>query len=151
MNKKIGLVLVTVVFLSAYCNIGGSQLKKDAVLEVKSRKFNVQLADTPAERAQGLSGVASMRDDEGMLFLFSEPQTPEFWMKDMKIAIDIIWINGNRVIQIDDNVKPMPGLSVTQLPKYKPTTPADKVLEVNAGWAFRNDIQSGDTIKLSNP
>ena len=41
---------------------------------------------------KGLSGRDNLADDEGMFFVFEKSDIYPFWMKDMKFAIDIIWI-----------------------------------------------------------
>ena len=40
--------------------------------------FRVSVADTPLERGQGLSGVSSLGDTEGMLFVFKRPSIHRF-------------------------------------------------------------------------
>lgn len=87
-------------------------------VEIGNREYNVTCARTEEERIKGLQGVTEMKDDEGMLFFFEEPQTVGFWMKDTKIPLDIIFINEdfevvsvyqgepeNKNIAEEDNVK----------------------------------------------
>src|SRR3954465_15494311 len=126
------LFLFSISFIAAACNVHPTHLMQEKVLTIKAHKYTVQLADTPDGRDKGLGGIKQIGEEEGMLFLFSEPQMPSFWMKDMLFPIDIVWINGDRIVDITDNVKPMPDTPVVQLPIYKPSVAADKVLEVNA-------------------
>lgn len=70
-------------------------------IEIGDREYNVTCARTEEERIKGLQGVTELKDDEGMLFFFEEPQTVGFWMKDTKIPLDIIFIdNDMEVISI---------------------------------------------------
>ena len=62
-------------------------------IEIGDREYNVTCARTEEERIKGLQGVTEMKDDEGMLFFFEEPQTVGFWMKDTDIPLDIIFID----------------------------------------------------------
>lgn len=62
-------------------------------IEIGDREYNVTCARTEEKRIKGLQGVTEMKDDEGMLFFFEEPQTVGFWTKDTKIPLDIIFIN----------------------------------------------------------
>lgn len=62
-------------------------------IEIGDREYNVTYARTEEERIKGLQGVTELKDDEGMLFFFEEPQTVGFWMKDTKIPLDIIFID----------------------------------------------------------
>ena len=81
-----------------------------------------------------------------MLFKYDEPGIYGIWMKDMKFAIDVIWLDGGyRVIKIAENVRP------DSFPKvFEPNQPALYVLEVNAGFAARNGIKAGDKVELIN-
>jgi hypothetical protein len=117
----------------------------DGTVTLEGRVFHVDLADTMAKRMRGLSGRVSLTDDQGMLFIFPSPDRYSFWMKDMKFAIDIVWISGTTVVDVTENVPPpAPGQSTLSLPMYSPAVPADKVLEINAGLADKLGIGAGD-------
>lgn len=152
MKKTFGvkkfLTLVVAVSLTAMSCNNKPVLSQDRILQIKQFKITVQLADTPEKRNAGLSGISGITDSEGMLFLFSEPSRPSFWMKDMNFPIDFIWINGDKIIGITDNAKLQPGVADERLAKYSPPVKADKVLEVNAGWAFRHDVNVGDSVSV---
>jgi len=108
----------------------------------------VKEAVTPAELAQGLAGVVSLPDDKGMLFRFNDKRERSFWMKGMVISIDIIWLDGERIIGIERNVPfEEAGVLLTDLPLYTSPEPADFVLEVAAGFADRYGVGIGDTVK----
>lgn len=62
-------------------------------VEIGDREYDVTCAKTEEERIKGLQGVTELKDNEGMLFFFEEPQTVGFWMKDTKIPLDIIFID----------------------------------------------------------
>ena len=70
----------------------GTPLAYEAELCVNEARINVLVADTPQERAVGLSGYPGLPEDAGMLFVFPEPRQPSFWMKGMEFALDLIWI-----------------------------------------------------------
>lgn len=119
-------------------------------ITVNETPVEVKLARTAEEHRQGLSGVASLRENEGLLFIFPDKVSTAFWMKDMLMPIDIIWIADNKIIQIDKNVsKPEPGTAEAQLKLYVPNSRIDHVLEVNAGFADAHQIEVGDSIDLS--
>jgi uncharacterized membrane protein (UPF0127 family) len=68
-------------------------------------------------------------------------------MKDMKFALDFIWVNNGKVVQIDANI-PAPDINTpdNQLKLYKSKFPVDSVLEVNAGFALKSNIKVGDKV-----
>ena len=106
----------------------------------------VEIADTPAKRTQGLSGRDNLSADQGMLFLFESKDYWEFWMKQMKFPIDIIWISGDTVAGVTENIPPpTQGVPLTI---YRPPEPVDKVLEVRAGFVYLNHISLGTHVEL---
>lgn len=114
---------------------------------VGSQEVEVELATTDEHMAKGLSGREKLDDGKGMLFDFSASDfnQPGFWMKDMLISIDIIWIDAiGKVIGVEANV-PLPPEDA-DLPVYYPPAPISYVLEVPAGWSEKNNITVGSTV-----
>ena len=127
-------------------NLGGGQ--KSETLKVGSKEINIQIADNDEERAKGLSGITSLGENEGMIFIFNTKDiTPSFWMKGMKISLDIIWIDDGKIVKIDKNV---PFSDQEKLYTPTPGQPIDYVLEVNAGFSDKNNIKIGDTARLAD-
>lgn len=76
-------------------------------LTFSEQTFAVQLADTPDLRARGLSGVPRLASSTGMLFVFDESAPREFWMKEMRFPLDVVWMNEEwRVVGITRNATP---------------------------------------------
>ncbi len=109
-------------------------------------KVNLEMAITPAEKAQGLSNRKSLPEDTGMLFVFDNKATPGFWMIDMHFPIDIIWILNDKVIGIAKNAQPELGKRPMDLKRYYPPEAINYVLEVNAGFTDKNGIEVGDSV-----
>jgi uncharacterized membrane protein (UPF0127 family) len=104
--------------------------------------LEVTVADEPEERAQGLSGVESLRDFEGKLFIFDTPDYYHFWMKDMLIPIDVLWFNDNlELVHIERNMTPE-----TFPNTFTSDEPARFVLEMNAYFVDSLKIQEGDRL-----
>ncbi|MGA2910675.1 MAG: DUF192 domain-containing protein [Candidatus Microgenomates bacterium] len=145
----IAFIVIVGVFFQKTQNTNPGQVQK--TVTIASKAINVEVADTPAERAQGLSGRSSLAADSGMLFVFeTKAVTPIFWMKDMLIPLDFIWIGGGRVVRIDKNVPfPAPGTPDANLKTYTAGEPIDYVLEVNGGFSDTNSIKVGDPVTLS--
>ena len=74
-----------------------------------------------------------------MLFIFDRPGRYAFWMKGMKFPLDFVWILGGEVIEIRANV------GVEEL-DVRPSQPVDMILEVNSGFAARNNLKIGDKV-----
>lgn len=123
-------------------------------LEIKTVKIgdvsiNAEIANSEAERTRGLGERKSLKEDSGMLFVFDKSDVSvSFWMKDMVIPIDIIWINDGKVAQISRNAKPEPDTPDDKLKLYLPNEPVDYVIEVNAGFSDSKGIKVGDPVVL---
>lgn len=120
-----------------------------ATVTVGGQTVMVRVAETEAQKAQGLAGTPQLAWNEGMLFPFSQKQELEFWMKGMLIPIDIIWIADKHIVGIEHNVPlPSAGAPDEQLPRYRSPAPADMVLEVRAGFASKYDLKTGDPVSV---
>lgn len=122
-------------------------------ITVKDTEISVITVRTAEEITKGLGGTVNLPEDQGMLFLFSQQNMSRiFWMKNMVIPIDIIWIDDNKVVQIDAEVPPpdSPNVPDSALKLYPSNQPVDYVLETNAGWAARNNIVVGDSVNLES-
>ena len=62
-------------------------------IEIGDKKYNVEVAQTDEEKTKGLQGKKELAEDEGMLFIYDEPQTVGFWMQDTDIPLDIVFID----------------------------------------------------------
>lgn len=125
------------------------QPQKPGQVTVGDTKIRVEIADTQGQRNKGLGGRESLAQDEGMLFIFDRQDKYPFWMKGLKFPLDIIWIAGDKVVDIFPNVPPpTAGQKDETLLIYQSKIPIDKVLEVNSGTVDRLKIKIGDTIKL---
>ena len=80
--------------------------------------------------------------DRGMLFIFQESKKHSFWMKDTFIALDLVWIDGDkRIVTIIPNILPC---KTEKCPVYSPSKSALYVLEVNAGVTIELGLKVGD-------
>lgn len=135
-------------FLGKDLMINKNTPTQDVVIDNKT--IHVEIAKTESDREKGLGGRAGLAVDGGMLFVFdSKGVSPTFWMKDMEIPLDIIWIKDGKIVKIDKNVAaPPPGTADKALTVYSPGQPIDYVLEVNGGYADGNGIKVGDSVTL---
>ena len=69
--------------------------------------FKVELATSVEERSKGLMFRESLKEGNGMLFVFPESREHNFWMKNTFISLDMIWISAERrVVHIERGVLP---------------------------------------------
>ena len=121
------------------------------IIKVNNLEILVDISDTSEKRSKGLSGRESLNEKEGMLFIFDKKdETPIFWMKDMLIPIDIIWINNGEIVQIDKAIQvPEKDTPDARLTQYSPEVSVDYVLEVNSGFSDKYELKAGDNVDLS--
>lgn len=120
------------------------------IVTIGTKDINIEIANSNESREKGLSGRTTLSENNGMLFVFDQkPIMVNFWMKDMYMPIDIIWIKDNKISKIDSNVPYYPpDTPVEQLKVYNPPSPIDYVLEVNSGFSNKYDFKVGDSVIL---
>lgn len=145
------LILAFIVILVIFVGFAYLQFSKNAVpkskVTINKQTFSVKVATTSAQQQQGLSGVKSLPQDQGLLFIFSTPQRYPFWMKNMQFPLDIIFMRDNKIVDFVQDV-PAPKSGETNFPIYQPSTEADKVLEINAGLVKKYNIKRNDAVKI---
>jgi uncharacterized membrane protein (UPF0127 family) len=122
-------------------------------IDIGGQFVKVILATTPTEQERGLSGRLGLSENSGMLFVFDKPGKYNFWMKDMKFAIDIIWIES---VPGDPGYSKISYIKKNAQPESYPNTfgpgtgdsDATYVLEVNSGFADKNNLKVGDIVVL---
>lgn len=148
-NIRLLLGLAVVIFaiiLTASIIVSGNNKKMKSV-SINSQTFKVSVVTTDKDKQIGLSKNKKLAQNQGMLFLFDNPDFYAFWMKEMKFPIDIIYINGDKVTTVIQNAQPP--ASPNDLPTFQPAEKSDKVLEVNAGLAKKYNIQEGSIININ--
>ncbi|HEU4826074.1 MAG TPA: DUF192 domain-containing protein [Dongiaceae bacterium] len=140
------LILICALLLIApTCFAAG--LPRDTVLvETASSqyRFDVEIADDEAERAEGLMYRQSLADNAGMLFLYPSPRPVQFWMKNTLLSLDIVFVRADGTIaRIAAGTTP---LSEDLIPSGEPVL---AVLEVKAGTMRELGIAAG--ARLRNP
>lgn len=114
-----------------------------SIFDKKGQKvadFMVAIADNDEKRLYGLMNLPEMPAKNGMLFVFDEARMVKMWMKDTLIALDMVFIRGNRVVAVKRGARPL------DLKVISSERAVDRVLEVNSGAALAVGI--GDLIKI---
>ena len=140
------VVLVVVIFLFIlYAQHLGKQ-----VIYIKTayntHELSVDVADTDQERSRGLMGVENLADNEGMLFVYEQDVVTSYWMKDMKMPIDMIFINSDYKIEYIKKYAQPCTPEFQQCPHYGTSVPIRYVLEVKAGFTEKNNLQIADEL-----
>ncbi|KKT14715.1 MAG: hypothetical protein UW76_C0003G0016 [Parcubacteria group bacterium GW2011_GWF2_44_8b] len=106
------------------------------IIKINETSIEVEVVDTPETRTMGLSNRKTLPEGMGMLFVFDNPVQDGFWMKDMRFAIDIVWIDEKfRVVDIEKEVTPE---TFPQI--FYPNQSVKYVLELPAGYTNQYHI-----------
>lgn len=133
-----GLAVLTASGAQAACSEDAVSLRGD----FGQAQFSVEVADDPAERAQGLMFVEQMGTMEGMLFVYDTPQSVSFWMRNTLIPLDMVFVDENGVVR-----------SIHSMAQPLDETPIfggegiQFVLEINGGMAERLGLSVGDEMQ----
>lgn len=114
---------------------------------VQDRPFRVEIADTPEKHALGLMHRPCLKEGYGMLFVFTDEEVRSFWMKNTLVALDMIFINGDRLVV--DIVHSAPPCRADPCPSFTSAYPARFVLELAGGTAETLRLKVGDKIFIA--
>ena len=114
---------------------------KDAESGESLAELDIEIARTRQQIERGLMWRRSMEENQGMLFEMDSLEQQSFWMLNTYIPLDIIYIDADRrIVSIAENTTPK---STDPIPSG---APALYVLEVNAGFAERHELEQGDRL-----
>lgn len=106
-----------------------------------------EVVTTAAAQEQGLGGRTNVPQNYGMLFVFPTDQRVGFWMKDMFVPIDMIWLSDDgTILGVEDSVSPS-----TYPEAFYPPQPVKYVLETKAGEARRRGWSINTKLALPAP
>jgi uncharacterized membrane protein (UPF0127 family) len=107
--------------------------------------LTVRIADSAEEQRQGLMGVETLGEDHGMAFVYDDPTTGSFWMKDTLIPLSIAFVDDDRIVAIEE----MTPCEADPCPTWDPDGAAYTLaIEANAGWFTAHRIEVGDRATL---
>ena len=120
---------------------------KKQQISVANKKITVEIADSELKRGYGLMFVEKMPQDEGMLFIFEQPEVQSFWMKNTLIPLSIGYFDKNLKLIIALELQ-RESLVLKTLPGYSSKEPALYALEMNKNWFTDNGIKPGAKLNL---
>jgi uncharacterized membrane protein (UPF0127 family) len=110
-------------------------------------EITAEVATDAPSRQRGYMFREHVGPREGMLFVFDTTAHHGFWMKNCKIALDMIWLDEQlRVVDVAHDRQPCPETGAC--PTIQPMRAARYVLELAAGGARREGLDIGDRISV---
>ena len=115
-------------------------------VELKGKRFSVEIADDEPERQRGLMFRDEMAADHGMIFVHDSEEMQAYWMKNTRIPLDIIYFDhARRLVSI---AKAPPCSLGDKCPPFPSEGPALYVLELNGGSTAALGAKPGDELKF---
>jgi uncharacterized protein len=114
---------------------------------IKETLIDLEVAQTPEQQAKGLMFREALPDNRGMFFPFSEARIARFWMNNVPVALDMIFIKEGKVIAIAHSAPPCQ-TKPENCPLYGPDTFVDGVIELRGGRAKELNLTMGDLIEI---
>ncbi len=127
--------------------LSGCASADDNWVEVGGQRYSVEVADDDAERARGLMFRDQMEPGSGMIFIHDREEPQAYWMKNTRIALDILYFDGDGKLVAQQRDVP-PCSAGNRCPSYPSKFPARYVLELNAGSAAKLNLENGDEIEF---
>jgi uncharacterized membrane protein (UPF0127 family) len=112
-----------------------------AVLHVGPQAVTAELADTAETMSMGLMFRESLGENEGMLFVYQEPRTVSFWMKNTRLPLSIGFIDPQGTL-----------LEVHDMQPFDTNTTESRssrvryALEMNQGWFEKHKLGPGSAV-----
>lgn len=102
--------------------------------------IKAEVASSPAQREQGLMFRTRLGPNEGMVFLFGEPETVCMWMKNTLIPLSVAFMDEKgTIINIEE-------MKAQTLDSHCAQKAANYALEMSAGWFKQKNIKPGTVI-----
>ncbi len=107
--------------------------------------IQLEVAKTQEQQEKGLMYRPALPDNRGMLFQFPSPQPVRFWMKNVPVPLDMVFLQNGVVKYVETSA---PSCAEEPCPTYGPNVPVDTVIELRSGRAAELNLQQGDRVKI---
>lgn len=123
----------------------GQTLPISAQAVIADSIIELEVAQTQQQQATGLMYRTALPDNRGMLFSFNSPQPVSFWMKNVRIPLDMIFLKDGEVKAIAASIPPC---TAEPCPTYGPETAVNQVIELRGGRAAELGLKVKDKVKI---
>lgn len=155
LRKTLSLMLLVTLFLVCLQKVTplsaqeqGQVLPVGAKAIIGGEVIELEIAKTIEQQSLGLMYRKSLAPNRGMLFYFQPPRLTKFWMKNVIIPLDMIFIYKGEIKSIEANVPPC---TTEPCLTYGPDeTLIDQVIELRGGRTGELGVKVGDSIKVES-
>lgn len=108
-------------------------------------KIQLEVARTPQQQSMGLMHRPALPENNGMLFQFTSAQSLSFWMKNVPVPLDMVFLRNGAVQYIASSVPPC---ASEPCPTYGSKKPVDQVIELRSGRSAELGLKVGDRLQI---
>jgi len=152
MIRQFSLVLLALSLVACGGNSATSSMDDLTLREVvlpRGQKIKAEVMIKQQDMMRGMMFRDSLPPDRGMLFIHGSPGSYRYWMYQVRVPLDILWMNRlHQVVEISPNTPPCQEKSAQQCPNYGGAQPSIFVLELAGGMAEKYGIQIGSRIEF---
>jgi hypothetical protein len=144
------VLLASLAFLLASCgsDTGVADLNTRDVGLPNGKQIHAEIMKTPDEMMRGMMFRDSLAPDRGMLFVHQQPGNYPYWMFQVRIPLDIIWLDrDHNIVEISADAPPCK-TAASQCPNYGGHARAQFVVELAGGRAAANGLKLGDHLQF---
>ena len=138
-------LLVVLALLAAGLMQSAQAMRQETLKLITARGthvIDVEVTETPAEKAQGLMFRTRLADSAGMLFFYETPQEITMWMRNTYIPLDMVFIRADGVVhRIEARTEPLSEKIVAS------RGDVTACLELAGGAAERLGLKPGDRVE----
>jgi hypothetical protein len=147
--RALGFVFFALLFSGCDKPTTMDEYRSTEVVFPGDQKILAEMMRTELEMARGMMFRDSLAADRGMLFLHGLPGNWTYYMFQVKIPLDIIWMDGSkRIVEISANTPPCKSASARECPLYGGKEKSQFVLELPAGQAAKFGLKVGDMVRF---
>jgi uncharacterized membrane protein (UPF0127 family) len=113
------------------------------------KQVRVEVMTNRADLTRGMMFRDSLAPDRGMLFIFPRMGRYRSFMFQVKIPLDVIWMDRTRqIVEIAPSIPPCPSSTAEECPQYGGAVDSQYMLELNAGMAAKLGLKVGDAVRF---
>jgi len=141
-NKLLRLLGLALAFVgSAPAQEAAQPRLATLTLQAGMHNIRAELARTPMQTQTGMMFRQEMGANEGMLFVFDQPERRCFWMKNTLLPLSIAFIaDDGRIVNLAD-------MQPRSEDSHCSAQPVRFALEMNQGWFAKRGIKPGFRLK----
>ncbi|MGO4881255.1 MAG: DUF192 domain-containing protein [Bryobacteraceae bacterium] len=149
------LLVMVLCLLGAGCgakdagkDTGAAGVALDTVKLPDGQEIRAEVEIDPADMQKGMMFRDALPRGRGMLFIHQSPSAYKYWMFQVKIPLDMIWMDSTRhIVEISPDTPPCK-TKASLCPEYGGNATAQYVLELGGGEAKRLGLNLGQTLEF---